>query len=96
MPIRRTVESEPDERILNRIGVMEPSGVCFDQLLMRAAAAEGDYGVQRKGCREGNQHEADLRQTDEQGAHGKHCFTSFPKGRCHSQSVTGEMPIVEL
>lgn len=64
MPIRHTVESEPDEAILNRVNVMEPSGACFDQLLMRAAAAaaaEGDYRGQRKGCWEGNQEEADLR-----------------------------------
>lgn len=72
-PIRHTVESEPDETILNRVGVLEPSGVCSDQLLMRAAAAaaEGDYRVQRKGCWEGNQDEADLRQTDQQGLQGK-------------------------
>lgn len=51
MPIRHTAESEPDEAILNRVSVMEPSGACFDQLLMRAA--EGDYRGQRKGCWEG-------------------------------------------
>lgn len=75
MPIRPSVESEPDERILNHIGVMEPSRMCFDQLLMRAAAAaaEADYRVQRRGCWEGNPDEADLRQTDKQGLQGKHC-----------------------
>lgn len=46
MPIRHIMETEPDVKILNRIGMMEHSGVCFDQLLMRAAvAAEGYYRV---------------------------------------------------
>lgn len=46
MPIRHIMETEPDVKILNRTGVMEHSGVRFDQLLMMAAVgAEGDYRV---------------------------------------------------
>lgn len=81
----------PDEKILNRTGVTEPSGVCFDQLLMRAAAAaaEDDDRAQSKGCWEGNRDQADVRETDKQGLGGKRCFASTPKGRCHSSSVAG-------
>lgn len=38
--IGHSAESEADETILNGGGVTEPSGVCFDQLLMRAAAEQ--------------------------------------------------------
>lgn len=93
MPIRPSVESEPDERILNHIGVMEPSRMCFDQLLMRAAAAaaEADYRVQRRGCWEGNPDEADLRQTDKQGLQGKHCAAVLKVSGWNSPTVRGDV-----
>lgn len=78
MPIRHIMETEPDVKILNRIGVMEHSGVCFDRLLMRAAvAAEGDYRIKRKVCWEGNEDEPDLRQTEK--LQGKRLFHFVPE-----------------